>query len=719
MTFRRPIFAVSVVLLGTFAAVVAQPGSAPQPAEKPLSTANQSVLNDSLVALTADEKRYFQMVTTLSDPFFEGRAPGLRGNQLVAEYVEFAFRNLNLAPAFPLVERSAEGSEVVTPGGSFRQTFPAGSDMRATVQEARMLVAGGPYGATKPGPALAPGRDFNVLAVSGSGAAEGPVVFAGYAIENGPNDFTSFKEGDTLEGRIALVFRFEPLRADGRSRLTESGAWSQSSSLNAKLRNVAKRKPLAVILVNPPGVADPRADRIEDVRSLRGGAAQEFPVVMFSREQAEALARSSGTTLEALRAAADAGGGVRELATSFVALKAETKRVPVEADNVGAVLAGRGDLASEFVVVGAHMDHVGYGLFGSRAGSRGSGKLHPGADDNASGTAGLILAAEKLAAAYAALPAGAQARSVLFVGFNAEESGLVGSRYFVRRSPVPASKTYAMLNMDMIGRVRNGRIDVYGVGTAEGFEQIVTPLFSASGLTVRYKNSEGALFGGSGPSDHASFYGAGVPVLHLFTGMSAEYHMPEDYYWTVNPVGAVRAVDMLVNIATTLALRGEPLAFKSSRGPSVMFDDPSASPAPTPQAPGQARPGATPPALPAPGAAHGQGGPAPAAGPMEGEEARPRPVRVRFGIAPGDYSDDKPGVLVGEVFPDTPAARAGIKSGDRIVKWNAVSVNTVEAWTEQLRAAKPGDVVKLTIVRDKAELVLEATLTGREPTPTP
>jgi hypothetical protein len=343
------------------------------------------------------------------------------------------------------------------------------------------------------------------------------------------------------------------------------------------------------------------------------------------------------------------------------------------------------------------MDHVGYGQVGSRAGAAGMGKLHPGADDNASGTAGLIMAAAKLKTLYDAMPADAPRRTVLFIGFSGEELGLIGSRAFVKAPSIPLDKVTAMLNMDMIGRVRavkvddagnrKDRVEVAGVGTAEGFKDLVQPIFDKAPLKVE------TLPGGQGPSDHASFYSAQVPVLHFFSGLHPEYHMPQDFFFTINPVGAMKVVNLVCDTAELLATRPVKLAFSKAKGPSVNMNDPGmeSDDKPLSSRVQNADPNA----------------------PQDPPRATGRP-RIRFGIAPASYGDEKPGVGIGEVYDKTPAAEAGLKAGDRIIKWNGTDIASVEAWMPLFSQAKPGDEVEITYIRDGETRVTKCKLRARD-----
>ncbi|MBX9736256.1 MAG: M28 family peptidase [Phycisphaerales bacterium] len=703
------------------------PATTPSPSASVPSDPRADALSGLLRSFSADEALYTQHLFTLSNPFFEGRAPGTRGNVLAAEYIEFYFRSqLALTPAFPdapMPPAEGETAETPTPFRSFRQPFQRGTELRVS-NEALVLSADGPSAEST----FTAGSDFNTLGFSGSGDVSAPLVSAGYAIDAGANGFRSFPEGETdLKGKIVLLFRFEPLNDQGRSRLVdpEQGGFSPAASIAVKIGAVIRRGASGVIIVNPPGVDDPRANVLETAISTQQMmSSQSVPVAMVSEAAGDRLLKSLGSSLMATRKIADEGKQIQTFGERPVRLAASVARVPVMTDNVAGVLRGRGSLADEYVIIGGHYDHLGYGFFGSRA-PKPRGIIHNGADDNASGTAGVLLVARQLADAYAALPADREARSIIFIAFSAEESGLHGARQFIRKAPIPADKTYAMLNMDMIGRLRNGKIDIDGFGTATQWPEIVQPLIAKYPLTPKYGKS------GRGPSDHAEFFGAGIPVLHFFTGLHAEYHTPQDVYTTTNPLGAVLVTRLVSDVAMDLATREGKLTFQNSRSRSDITGDrddveptpiapvPDVRPTARPVSPASSSPAPSNPASPAApadpaaaprtldtGAAPEQG--PGRAGPMSG-------MRVRFGIAPGDYSGED-GVVVGDVYPDTSAAEAGLKEGDRMTRWNDKPLKSVEDWMPLLVTHKPGDKVRIVYVRAGKELETTATLKGRQTT---
>lgn len=600
-------------------------------------------------ALEADQLTLRDHLTTLANPFFEGRYPGTRGGKLAADYIQWQFERLGLKPAF------ASESDPSTP--TFRQPFPGPSHNEIGKQSFSFAVNGKTV-------APAAGKEFSVLGLSGNANVTAPLVFAGYGITMGEESYTSFPDsGPDVEGKIAIVLRFEPMKDDGTSKWSTEG-WSFYAGLEPKIGATIRRGAKAVILVNAPGAQDERVDKLEDVNTVTAREPYEAPVIMATIETVDAMVRAAdpqGRSLLDLRKLADERGVIIDLPGASVSIDTEVNKVRPTTDNVGAILPGVGDLADRFIVVGAHYDHLGLGRVGVRVASD-RGQLHPGADDNASGTSGMLLLAQRLTEAYASLPENTPRRSILFLAFSAEESGLNGSRFYTQHPNVDIEKHDFMLNLDMIGRLGERPLEAGGVGTAEGFADWLAPYFETSGLKIAGKQS------GTGPSDHASFYAVKVPVLFLFSGMHPDYHRPSDVAGLINWEGAAKIADMAYRIALDAALRTEPWKFVSPS--NVVTTEGDAPPPPT------------------------RG-------------------RIRFGISPGDYSGEEKGVLVGEVLPGTPASKAGVKANDLIIKWNDNRIAGVEEWMPYFNAAKPGDVVKVTLIREGKEMTLDVTLEPR------
>ena len=328
-----------------------------------------------------------------------------------------------------------------------------------------------------------------------------------------------------------------------------------------------------------------------------------------------------------------------------------------EARNVGAVLRGRGELADRWIVVGAHHDHLGRGAHGSMDGE---GEIHEGADDNASGVAAVLAMAADLAGR--APSSDADARSVLFVTFSAEEQGLNGSRHLAQHAPIDLDRCDLMLNFDMIGRITGGRVSVSGLGSGDGLDELLGPVFDASPLTVVRPERLSAR------SDHAPFYDEEVPVLFVtIVPFHADYHTPRDESWKLNIRGASLASRLTADMVATVASHAEPIAFAEveayDRGPSMSLGN----------------------------------------------------IKVRFGIMPGNYNDTEPGIVVQRVSPGGSADEAGILADDRLMLWAGQPLTDVSRWMELMSAHEPGDVVTVTVRRSGAmvEVPVELQASGR------
>ena len=604
---------------------------------------NNPAETDLRVALTAMGPvaiEWYQHVQTLSNPFFEGRVPGSRGNDLAAEYVEFFMKQAGLEPAF-----TTAGDASVK---SFRQPF----ELQGGAPKVETAVV------SMSGHSLKRGDQFEVIGSSGSGDVTAPLVFAGYAIEAGQDGYTSFSEKDDFTGKIVIFLRYEPLDEGGRS-LWSDRRFSGYAGMRPKLDALAARKPAALIMVNPPECKS-GAKGLENTESSVFGSSYEFPIVQITQEQADALVKSadeSGRSLMDMRRLAD-DGKIKTLALKpdvKVSINVAISEKGLAAQNVGGIISGKGALASEWVILGSHYDHVGMGYFGAQPNNR--GKLHPGADDNASGTSAMLCLTKKLKDYMGSKEAPENCRSILLMAFTAEEMGLDGSREYVKHPTIPADKIAAMLNMDMVGRLSGDRLAMSGTGTAEGFTDLIRPAVVASGLTVDADAT------GSGPSDHASFYAAGIPVLFLFTRTHPEYHTPLDQGFTVNPYGASKVIALAEGLIKILVTTPTKPVFQSTDSTG--------------------------------GASRGY-------------------AKVRLGISPGQGKRKDPGLLIEAVTAQTSAADAGLKKGDVILKWDDQPMSDSGELMAMLREKNPGDVVTLLIKRDGSEQDVKVTLKASE-----
>ena len=431
---------------------------------------------------------------------------------------------------------------------------------------------------------------------------KGPVVFAGYGITAPRLDYDDYADVDAA-GAIVIILRKEPQASDSNSKF--SGTQNTRHAFFAtKIENAIKHGAKAVVLVNDPASVEEAVKNVRQridqekarkaklaeqlkklpvdainnrksinekiananqmIKSLdgslvsvqqgvlgltdagiRGENQDSIPIVSVSREViSNALSKATGATLAELEAAIDETGSPRSTPLSGVtaALKSELKPTIANTSNVLGLLAGKGDLASQTVVVGAHYDHVGMGGYGSLA--PGTVAIHNGADDNASGTSAMLAIAARMMDRLADTKSH---RQVLFMGFSAEERGLLGSQHYVRNPVIPLESTVAMVNLDMVGRLRDNELTIYGTGSAPTFDALVEK------ANEDYKFDLFKVPSGYGPSDHQSFYTAGVPVLFFFTGLHDNYHRPSDDFDKIEFGELTRITDIVSDVTYELA----------------------------------------------------------------------------------------------------------------------------------------------------------------------
>ena len=321
--------------------------------------------------------------------------------------------------------------------------------------------------------------------------------------------------------------------------------------------------------------------------------------------------------------------------------------------NVVAILSGASPaLRGEVVVIGAHYDHLGLGGFGAMDPDS-TGRVHNGADDNASGTAALLEVARLLARRH-------PARTIVFVAFSGEELGTLGSSFFVQHPmPQPVDSIYAMLNMDMVGRLRSARLMALGAATAKEFPALLDSLNTPPRFDLRASGD------GWGPSDHAVFFAARRPVLHFFTDLHDDYHRSTDDWNKINASGLAQVAQFVADLAWTLANRPGPLTFVDAPRPVATA-----------------------------GGGSGYG--------------------AYLGTIPDmTGSGGATGVRITGVRTGSPAEQAGLKAGDVITAIGAKAVANLFDMTDALRSHQPGDTVVVVVRRDGAEQRVSAVLGKR------
>jgi aminopeptidase YwaD len=552
----------------------------------------------------ADIQRH---VGVLASPALQGRGSGEAGNDKAARYIAEHFRSVGLKPLGTSRQRDvrakADGSGYFQPF-----TFPVGveADRSSRFEVALMgTVWRGRLG-----------TDWQVHPLSGSGDARGEVVFVG-----GKGQDADYA-GVDVRGRVVLL---------------AAGSGNLAVEIPGRAA-VARSKGASAVLVVPatPGKAGLSVGG--DLASADAG----IPILLVSRDAVSGWMKGSGRSWESLESD---GKSVSTGLNGNLALS--VRKVVRTTANVAGWLEGSDPaLRGEVVVVGAHMDHLGMGGSHSLADSK-TPQIHPGADDNASGTAAVMALASELSR-----PAYRPRRSVLFLCFSGEELGLLGSAHYVRSPLVPIGDTVAMINMDMVGRMKDNQLSVIGSGTGSSWESILDGLGVAKDFTL--KKDEG----GFGGSDHQSFANAKVPVLFFFTGLHADYHKPSDTADKINVADTARIASTVGQVARAVADNPIRPEFRVVQAPP---------------SPGRMR------------------------------------ARASLGTVP-EYAAGVVGVLLGGVRPGSPAEKAGLKAGDILIEFAGRPVRNVEEYTFALSEHGPGETVSIKVKRGDAVVEVKAVL---------
>ncbi len=549
-------------------------------------------------------------IAWLADDAREGRGVGTDGLEAAAGWLEARFKEIGLAPA--MADGYRQGLEVVV-------DLELGAGNQVTIDGAAVG-----------------GDQFVPASFSASGQAAGQTVYAGWGIVARELGVDDYRKVD-VKGKIAVVRRFVP---EGKP-FDGDEAKRRYSDLWYKAFTARERGAIAMIAIDLPAPAPkqkgggPKQDKQPPAPepaplprlapSLTAGDVG-IPVVVLKQEAGAPLAR--GRHQVALR-------------TALVHKKRTAHNI------VGVLRAGAATRLPGAVVIGAHYDHLGLG--GRDSLEPDVRAPHNGADDNASGTAALLQVARALVTRRAELR-----RDVWLVAFTAEESGVIGSTQFVRTPPpgLKLDQVVAMLNMDMVGRLRGNALSVQGGESAAEWSELVEPACAAARVSCALGGS------GYGPSDHSPFYAAGVPVLQFFTGAHTDYHKTTDDADRINAAGAARVAAIVADVAAAAANREVRLTYKRTAAP-----------------------------LPAGDA---------------------RSFGASLGTIP-EYADSGPGVLLSGVRPGGPAEQAGVRRGDRIVGIGGTEIRTIQDMMFVLRQARPGQRTAIAVIRDGKRLELMTT----------
>ena len=543
-------------------------------------------------AATESADRIADLVGYLAADERDGRAVGTKGLEDTKQTLEKLLTELGVEPGN---------------AGSWRQPFEVTTEVKRGATTA-LAIDGKPLAA----------EDFAPMASSASASVTGAIVPVGYGLVDEASKLDDYK-GKAVKGKIALVYRFTP---------TEAKLDATTAARLADLRHkafIAKQKGARALLVVDAG--DLKQEEAPLPKLAAAESESQIPIVVITRKAAAGL---------------DKGTHAAKLTVALEPVRSKTANI------VGVIRAGAALKQAGVVVVGAHMDHLGMG--GPNALDPQVNDIHNGADDNASGVAVLMEVARSLAAARATL-----SRDVYIVAFSAEEMGDLGSFHYTKNLPTK-EPIVAMLNLDMVGRMRMSQLHVNGGDSAKEWKDIVIPACKTARIECTVTGS------GYGPSDQMPFYVAGSPVLFFFTGNHLDYHTAKDDASKINAIGASRVAAITSEVAATIANRTTQLTYVKS-----------------------------PPEL------------------LRGGDQRRRGASL--GTVPS-YSEDPnqaKGMLLSDVVPEGPAFKAGLKAGDLITQVGTTEIASVSDLMYVLGAAKPGEKTTVTFVRDGKTQKVDAT----------
>ncbi len=485
------------------------------------------------------------------------------------------------------------------------------------------------------------GTDFTPLSFSASSTLTAPAVFAGYGFDL---DIDSLKWNDykniDVKGKWAIILRGDPEPDKPNSAFL---AYEQERS---KVLTAKDKGAVGVFLVSPSDLE--KADVIMHMQYDKSPSDAGIPVFSITRALADKMMASMDYTIVSLEVEMkESHYPVTLYLEPIITATADLVKTRVIAQNVVGMIEGSDPvLKSEFVIIGAHFDHLGMGGEGSGSRTPEENSVHNGADDNASGTAGVIELAQKLAANRTNLK-----RSFVFIAFAGEEMGLLGSKEFANKPPFDLKKVNAMINMDMVGRLNpeSNTISIGGTGTSAESDSILKIIEANRPFKISRSTD------GFGPSDHASFYSENIPVFYFSTGAHDEYHTPADDADKINYTGEVALLDMVYDLANVISA-GEKLSFRESGSKQA--------------------------------ARYG------------------RNMKVTLGIVPDMVSNDNNGLRVDGVRKGGPAEVSGMVKGDRIVSIEGQPVTNIYDYMARLGKLKAGQVASVEIVRDGKKQIL-------------
>ena len=583
---------------------------------------------------TIDGARMLEDVKYLSSEKFKGRFSGTPELDEAGRWIAKNFEKAGLKPPF------------AEPGGkvSYLQKLIVNTESKLGRNNSLSVN----------GKDLSAARDWTPRVFSSTGSATGPLVFAGYGITAPEYKYDDYA-GLDAKGKIVVILRYEPQDADEKS-VFEGKRRTRHAGIEAKAINAKLHGAVAMILVNNAITYPEDLDRLDQFGGESGAMNVGIPVVQVKASLAAKWFEETNHDLRGIVRSIDRSlepQSFRFPDSYSVKLRVEVDRVMKPTYNVAAFLPGQ---TSEYIVIGAHYDHLGYGRQFSMAPSE-VPKIHPGADDNASGSAAVL----ELARFFAKQPK--PKRGILFATFTGEEIGLLGSSHLANNMPFPIEQCVTMINMDMVGRMKEGKFHVAGVATGSNLREILESVVQGESQ-LHPDFSDNLNVGGS---DHTSFSAKQIPALFFFSGLHGDYHKPSDTWEKIDPISYQQLVRVVAAAAGEIANAPARPEFRRVE----------------------------PPLMPSGGGGNSGYGP-------------------YFGSVP-DFGDvPGGGVKLADVRAGSPADKSGVKPGDILVEFDGKTISNLQDYTYVLRGKKPGDEVMVKVNRLGETMTFRVVLEARK-----
>jgi Tol biopolymer transport system component len=614
----------------------ASPGSVSSSASSVPSSASSDINASNLKA----------DVEFLASDALEGRRTGEPGAQKAAAFIIEKFQHAGLKP--------------FGAGGDFRQPFEFTAGVKTLTNQNQLSIK---ISGQQP-VSFEPEKDFRPLSLTANDTFEGEVVFAGYGLsvpEGAEHGYNSY-DGLDVSNKVALVLRYVPEDVPPKRRQE----LNMYAGLRYKAMMARQRGAKALLVVTGPN--SPNAGQLVPLTFDSSLSGSGIIAASISDKMADAILAPAARDLKTLQTALDtenphAGNGTNAagflIPKVIVQISAGVQQIKKMDNNIIAMLpAGADSTSSEYLLVGAHYDHLGRGDANSLEHADEAGQIHHGADDNASGTAVVLELARTLASEQASQHDKLK-RGIIFALWSGEELGVIGSSHFSEEPPVNLSNIVAYVNFDMVGRLTENKLDLQGVGSSSAWRKLIEKRNVASGFNVVLQDDPYL------PTDVTAFYPKGVPVLHFFTGSHEDYHRPTDTADKINYPGMERIAKFAHGLIADLLVAGERPDYLR-----VTHSD-------------------------------------------SGSGSREQ-LRVYLGTIP-DYTAEVEGVKLSGVRAGGPAEKAGVKGGDIIVEFGGQQIKNIYDYTYALDAVKVGKPVELVVLRDGQRAKLVVTPEARKP----